>query len=168
MRRQEDRSRRPYSSAVGTRQSKCGLFCYGLSKSKSLGVVWHNSFARTRKRKTSASSKPLSSGPSTEQLRGGTLARMSNSAIASRIGVSRWCAGRIRLGYRPHPRHWLGAGGTGWRFARCAMSAYRHRVKTRSTVPKITSSEVRSRLRQMQADATASTALPGAGGTYGG
>ncbi|MGA8621598.1 MAG: CRISPR-associated endonuclease Cas1 [Candidatus Sulfotelmatobacter sp.] len=34
------------------------------------------------------------------------LTRMSNSAIASRIGVSRWYAGRIRKGYRPHPRHW--------------------------------------------------------------
>lgn len=34
------------------------------------------------------------------------LARMSNSAIASRIGVSRWYAGRIRQGHRPHPRHW--------------------------------------------------------------
>jgi hypothetical protein len=35
------------------------------------------------------------------------LARMSSSAIASRIGVSRWYSGRIREGYRPHPRHWL-------------------------------------------------------------
>jgi hypothetical protein len=26
--------------------------------------------------------------------------------IASRIEVSRWYAGRIREGYRPHPRHW--------------------------------------------------------------
>ena len=34
------------------------------------------------------------------------LAQMSTSAIASRIGVSRWYAGRIRPGYRPHPRHW--------------------------------------------------------------
>lgn len=34
------------------------------------------------------------------------LAGMSSSAIASRIGVSRWYAGRIRQGYRPHPRHW--------------------------------------------------------------
>jgi CRISPR-associated endonuclease Cas1 len=34
------------------------------------------------------------------------LAQVSSSAIASRIGVSRWYAGRIRLGYRPHPRHW--------------------------------------------------------------
>jgi CRISPR-associated endonuclease Cas1 len=34
------------------------------------------------------------------------LARMSSSAIASRIGVSRWYAGRIRKGYLPHPRHW--------------------------------------------------------------
>src|SRR5580658_1777912 len=35
------------------------------------------------------------------------LAGVSTSAIASRIGVSRWYAGRIRKGYRPHPRHWL-------------------------------------------------------------
>jgi CRISPR-associated endonuclease Cas1 len=35
------------------------------------------------------------------------LARMSTSVVASRIGVSRWYAGRIRQGYRPHPRHWL-------------------------------------------------------------
>jgi CRISPR-associated endonuclease Cas1 len=34
------------------------------------------------------------------------LAQMSSSAIASSIGVSRWYAGRIREGYRPHPRHW--------------------------------------------------------------
>ena len=34
------------------------------------------------------------------------LAGISSSAIASRIGVSRWYAGRIRQGYRPHPRHW--------------------------------------------------------------
>jgi len=35
------------------------------------------------------------------------LAQASASAIAKRIGVSRWYAGRIREGYRPHPRHWL-------------------------------------------------------------
>jgi hypothetical protein len=35
------------------------------------------------------------------------LAQTSASAIAKRIGVSRWYAGRIREGYRPHPRHWL-------------------------------------------------------------
>ncbi len=34
------------------------------------------------------------------------LSRVSTSTIASRIGVSRWYAGRIREGYRPHPRHW--------------------------------------------------------------
>jgi hypothetical protein len=34
------------------------------------------------------------------------LAQVSTSAIASRIGVSRWYAGRIRRGYRPHQRHW--------------------------------------------------------------
>lgn len=34
------------------------------------------------------------------------LARASVTAIAKRIGVSRWYAGRIREGYRPHPRHW--------------------------------------------------------------
>jgi hypothetical protein len=35
------------------------------------------------------------------------LANIPTSAIRSRIGVSRWYAGRIREGYRPHPRHWL-------------------------------------------------------------
>lgn len=35
------------------------------------------------------------------------LVRASATAIAKRIGVSRWYAGRIREGYRPHPRHWL-------------------------------------------------------------
>ena len=39
------------------------------------------------------------------------LAEMSNSAIASAIGVSRWYAGRIRKGYRPHPRHWQALAG---------------------------------------------------------
>jgi len=34
------------------------------------------------------------------------LAQMSTSAIARQISVSRWYAGRIREGYRPHPRHW--------------------------------------------------------------
>jgi CRISPR-associated endonuclease Cas1 len=34
------------------------------------------------------------------------LAQVSTSAIARRISVSRWYAGRIREGYRPHPRHW--------------------------------------------------------------
>jgi hypothetical protein len=34
------------------------------------------------------------------------LAQASSSAIAKQIGVSRWYAGRIRQGYRPHPRHW--------------------------------------------------------------
>jgi CRISPR-associated endonuclease Cas1 len=34
------------------------------------------------------------------------LARVSTSAIASRIGVSRWYASKVRQGYRPHPRHW--------------------------------------------------------------
>ena len=33
------------------------------------------------------------------------LAGISSSAIASRIGVSRWYAGKVRRGYRPHPRH---------------------------------------------------------------
>jgi CRISPR-associated endonuclease Cas1 len=35
------------------------------------------------------------------------LANASATAIAKRIGVSRWYAGRIREGYRPHQRHWL-------------------------------------------------------------
>ena len=34
------------------------------------------------------------------------LAKVSNAAIRSAIGVSCWYAGRIRQGYRPHPRHW--------------------------------------------------------------
>ncbi len=34
------------------------------------------------------------------------LSAVSTSVIRSRIGVSRWYAGRIREGYRPHPRHW--------------------------------------------------------------
>jgi hypothetical protein len=34
------------------------------------------------------------------------LATQSVSAIARQISVSRWYAGRIREGYRPHPRHW--------------------------------------------------------------
>jgi hypothetical protein len=34
------------------------------------------------------------------------LAKASATAIARSIGVSRWYAGRIREGYRPHPRHW--------------------------------------------------------------
>jgi CRISPR-associated endonuclease Cas1 len=35
------------------------------------------------------------------------LANIPTSAIRSQIGVSRWYAGKIRQGYRPHPRHWL-------------------------------------------------------------
>jgi len=34
------------------------------------------------------------------------LAGISPSAIAAQVRVSRWYAGRIREGYRPHPRHW--------------------------------------------------------------
>ena len=34
------------------------------------------------------------------------LAMLPNSSIASRIGVSRFYAGGVRQGYRPHPRHW--------------------------------------------------------------
>jgi len=34
------------------------------------------------------------------------LTQVSASAVARRISVSRWYAGRIREGYRPHPRHW--------------------------------------------------------------
>jgi hypothetical protein len=34
------------------------------------------------------------------------LATISASVIARQISVSRWYAGRIREGYRPHPRHW--------------------------------------------------------------
>ena len=34
------------------------------------------------------------------------LIGISSSVIASVIGVSRWYAGRIREGYRAHPRHW--------------------------------------------------------------
>jgi CRISPR-associated endonuclease Cas1 len=34
------------------------------------------------------------------------LAKTPTSEIRSAIGVSRWYAGRIREGYRPHPRHW--------------------------------------------------------------
>jgi hypothetical protein len=34
------------------------------------------------------------------------LLGISTSVIASRIEVSRWYAGRIRRGYRPHPCHW--------------------------------------------------------------
>ena len=39
------------------------------------------------------------------------LAQASATAIAKRIGVSRWYAGRIREGYRPHPRHWQALAG---------------------------------------------------------
>jgi hypothetical protein len=39
------------------------------------------------------------------------LAAMSSSAIARQILVSRWYAGRIREGYRPHPRHWQALAG---------------------------------------------------------
>lgn len=34
------------------------------------------------------------------------LAQVSGCAISKKISVSRWYAGRIRQGYRPHPRHW--------------------------------------------------------------
>jgi CRISPR-associated protein Cas1 len=37
---------------------------------------------------------------------GPLLAALSTSKIAAAIGVSRGYAGRIREGYRPHPRHW--------------------------------------------------------------
>jgi hypothetical protein len=34
------------------------------------------------------------------------LAAMSASVIARQISISRWYAGRIREGYRPHKRYW--------------------------------------------------------------
>ena len=34
------------------------------------------------------------------------LSNVRTSIIVKRIGVSRWYAGKIRQGYRPHPRHW--------------------------------------------------------------
>jgi hypothetical protein len=34
------------------------------------------------------------------------VAQTSASVIARQISVSRWYAGRMREGYRPHPRHW--------------------------------------------------------------
>jgi len=34
------------------------------------------------------------------------LVAIPAAAIARQISVSRWYAGRIREGYRPHPRHW--------------------------------------------------------------
>jgi CRISPR associated protein, Cas1 family len=36
------------------------------------------------------------------------LGSIRTSEIRSRIGVSRWYAGRIRQGHLPHPRHWRG------------------------------------------------------------
>jgi hypothetical protein len=39
------------------------------------------------------------------------LAQASATAIAKVIGISRWYAGRIREGYRPHPRHWQALAG---------------------------------------------------------
>jgi hypothetical protein len=34
------------------------------------------------------------------------LSNVTSSVIRSSIGVSNWYAGKIRKGYRPHPRHW--------------------------------------------------------------
>jgi len=42
------------------------------------------------------------------------LRRFQPLLFESRIGVSRWYAGRIREGYRPHPRRWRGS----WVFRR--------------------------------------------------
>jgi hypothetical protein len=42
------------------------------------------------------------------------LASLSPSVIARHIFVSRWYAGRIREGYRPHPRHWQALAELGW------------------------------------------------------
>jgi hypothetical protein len=39
------------------------------------------------------------------------LPKFSTSTIARSIGVSRGYAGRIRDGYRPHPRHWQALAG---------------------------------------------------------
>ena len=35
------------------------------------------------------------------------LAKTPATTIRSAMGVSKWYAGKIRQGYRPHPRHWL-------------------------------------------------------------
>jgi hypothetical protein len=39
------------------------------------------------------------------------LALQPVSAIARKISLSRWYAGRIREGYRPHPRNWKALAG---------------------------------------------------------
>jgi CRISPR-associated endonuclease Cas1 len=57
------------------------------------------------------------------------LRNVSTSAIRSQISVSRWYAGRIRQGYRPHPRHWQALAnlvGTSPDVARAADSHGRH------------------------------------------
>jgi len=63
---------------------------------------------RTHARKWDPSSQPawLTAEVYAEKIRP-LLAAISTSTISSRIGVSRWYAGRIRSGRRrPHPRHW--------------------------------------------------------------
>ena len=52
------------------------------------------------------------------------LATTSATAIAKSIGVSCWYAGRIREGYRPHPRHWQGAGRPGRLFETVILGDY--------------------------------------------
>lgn len=47
----------------------------------------------------------LTSGVFSQQIQP-LLASVPTAVIRSRIGVSRWYAGQIRQGYRPHPRHW--------------------------------------------------------------
>jgi len=63
-------------------------------------------YRATRKRHAQACSAWLTGKLYSEKIQA-LLAHASVSAIARRIGVSRWYAPRIREGYRPHPRHWL-------------------------------------------------------------
>jgi hypothetical protein len=55
----------------------------------------------------SASSQPawLTEQVFTEKIQP-LLVDVPTSVIAKRLHVSRWYAGEIRKGYRPHPRHW--------------------------------------------------------------
>jgi hypothetical protein len=55
-----------------------------------------------------ASTQPawLTSEVSSQQIQP-LLTNVPTAPIRSGLGVSRWYAGKIRRGYRLHPRHWL-------------------------------------------------------------
>ncbi len=91
-------------------QEHCGKRCRSITFGQHPGPVLsslQNGFARQR-----------------------VIAKFYSSNIARQIGISRWYAGRIREGYRPHPRHWE-------RLAECKLIFWEQRKGQTAAFPSL-------------------------------